>query len=95
MPSFQRFSAPYPGRRGRLEQRDAGPAVLEHIAQPEAQTAYCAVINCTPVNPKASPPDAIKDFRPAPERIYAADFSIINKKLPEWDEWYKKEIQAR
>ena len=68
---------------------------LEHIAQPEAQAAYCAVINCTPVNPKASPPDAIKDFRPAPERIYAADFSTINKKLPEWDEWYKKEIQAR
>jgi putative spermidine/putrescine transport system substrate-binding protein len=68
---------------------------LEHIAQPEAQAAYCAVINCTPVNPKASPPEAIKDFRPAPERIYAADFSIINKKLPEWDEWYKKEIQAR
>ena len=68
---------------------------LEHIAQPEAQAAYCAVINCTPVNPKASPPDAIKDFRPAPERIYAADFAVINKKLPEWDEWYKKEIQAR
>ena len=68
---------------------------LEHIAQPEAQTAYCAVINCTPVNPKASPPDAIKDFRPAPDRIYAADFAVINKKLPEWDEWYKKEIQAR
>ena len=31
----------------------------------------------------------------APERIYAADFAVINKKLPEWDEWYKKEIQAR
>jgi putative spermidine/putrescine transport system substrate-binding protein len=68
---------------------------LEHLAQPEAQSAYCAVINCTPVNPKASPPEAIKDFRPAPERIYAADFAVINKKLPEWDEWYKKEIQAR
>ena len=68
---------------------------IEFLAQPEAQTAYCALINCTPVNPKASPPDAIKDFRPAPERIYAADFAVINKKLPEWDEWYKKEIQAR
>jgi putative spermidine/putrescine transport system substrate-binding protein len=68
---------------------------VEFLAQPEAQTAYCAIINCTPVNPNASPPDAIKDFRPAPERIYAADFAVINKKLPEWDEWYKKEIQAR
>ena len=68
---------------------------VEFLGQPEAQTAYCGIINCTPVNPKALPPDAIKDFRPAPERIYAADFSVINKKLPEWDEWYKKEIQAR
>lgn len=68
---------------------------LEFLAQPEAQTAYCAAINCTPVNPKASAPEAMKDFRPAPERIYAADFGVINKKLPEWDEWYKKEIQAR
>ena len=68
---------------------------VEFLAQPEAQTAYCAIINCTPVNPNASPPDAIKDFRPAPDRIYAADFAVINKKLPEWDEWYKKEIQAR
>jgi putative spermidine/putrescine transport system substrate-binding protein len=68
---------------------------VEFLAQPEAQTAYCGIINCTPVNPKASPPEAIKDFRPAPERIYAADFATINKKLPEWDEWYKKEIQAR
>jgi len=68
---------------------------VEFLAQPEAQTAYCGIINCTPVNPNASPPDAIKDFRPAPERIYAADFAVINKKLPEWDEWYKKEIQAR
>ena len=68
---------------------------VEFLAQPEAQTAYCGIINCTPVNPNASPPDAIKDFRPAPDRIYAADFAVINKKLPEWDEWYKKEIQAR
>ena len=68
---------------------------VEFLAQPEAQSAYCAIINCTPVNPNASPPEAIKDFRPAPERIYAADFAVINKKLPEWDEWYKKEIQAR
>jgi len=68
---------------------------VEFLAQAEAQTAYCAAINCTPVNPKASAPDAIKDFRPSAERIYAADFAVINKKLPEWDEWYKKEIQAR
>jgi putative spermidine/putrescine transport system substrate-binding protein len=68
---------------------------VEFLAQPEAQTAYCGIINCTPVNPSASPPEAIKDFRPAPDRIYAADFAVINKKLPEWDEWYKKEIQAR
>ncbi|MEP7064169.1 MAG: extracellular solute-binding protein [Betaproteobacteria bacterium] len=68
---------------------------VEFLAQPEAQTAYCAAINCTPVNPKASPPEAIKDFRPSADRIYAADFSVINKKLPEWDEWYKKEIQTR
>jgi putative spermidine/putrescine transport system substrate-binding protein len=68
---------------------------VEFLAQPEAQSAYCNVINCTPVNPKASPPEAIKDFRPSADRIYAADFSVINKKLPEWDEWYKKEIQAR
>ena len=52
-------------------------------------------INCTPVNPKASAPEAMKDFRPSADRIYAADFSVINKKLPEWDEWYKKEVQAR
>ena len=38
----------------------------------------------------------ISAFVPAPpDRIYAADFAVINKKLPEWDEWYKKEIQAR
>ena len=68
---------------------------VEFLAQPEAQTAYCGIINCTPVNPSASPPDAIKEFRPSADRIYAADFAVINKKLPEWDEWYKKEIQAR
>lgn len=68
---------------------------VEYLAQPEAQTAYCAIINCTPVHPKATPPEAIKDFRPSADRIYAADFAVINKKLPEWDEWYKKEIQAR
>jgi putative spermidine/putrescine transport system substrate-binding protein len=72
-----------------------GHKFLEHLAQPEAQQAYCAIINCIPVNPSASPPDAIKDFRPAPVRIHTADFAIINKSLPQWDEWYKKEIQTR
>lgn len=68
---------------------------VEFMAQPEMQTAYCGIIICTPVHPDASAPEAIKDFRPAPERLYAADFAVINKKLPEWDEWYKKTIQAQ
>lgn len=68
---------------------------VDFIATAEAQTAYCAIITCTPVNPDASAPGAIADFRPAPDLLYRADWHVINSSLPAWDDRFKKEIQAR
>jgi putative spermidine/putrescine transport system substrate-binding protein len=68
---------------------------LDFIATPEAQTAYCAKITCTPVNPAANAPDSISDFRPPAELLHQADWHVINSSLPAWDDRFKKEIQTR
>ena len=68
---------------------------VEFLSTAESQEAYCAKIVCTPVNPKAQAPDVIRDFRPPPHLIYAADYGAINKNLPAWDDRFKKEIQTR
>ena len=74
---------------------DLAVKFLDFISTPEAQTAYCAAITCTPVNPKASAPGAIADFRPAPDSLYRADWHVMNSSLAAWDDRFKKEIQAR
>ncbi len=68
---------------------------VDFIATPEAQTAYCGFITCTPSNPKASAPSSIDAFRPPAELLYRADWHVINAELPAWDDRFKKEIQTR
>lgn len=68
---------------------------LDFISTPDAQTAYCAAITCTPVNPEAKAPASIADFRPAPDLLFQADWRVMNSSLAAWDERFKKEIQAR
>ncbi len=68
---------------------------LDYLSTADAQQAYCALIVCTPVNPKAKPPGEISEFRPPADLIYAADWKAINQNLSAWDDRFKKEIQAR
>lgn len=68
---------------------------IDFLSTAESHEAYAAVLTGTPVNPKAKAPDAIKDFRPPAERLYAPDFEAINKNLAAWDDKFKKEIQTR
>lgn len=77
------------------EKSELAHKFLDYIASAEAQTAYCALITCTPVNPAASAPESINDFRPPAELLYRADWHITNDALPIWDERFKKEIQTR
>jgi putative spermidine/putrescine transport system substrate-binding protein len=74
---------------------DLAMKFVDFIATPEAQTAYCGFITCTPVNPAASAPASIDSFRPSAELLYRADWHVINDQLPAWDDRFKKEIQAR
>lgn len=66
---------------------------VDYLATAEAQTAYCAIITCTPTNPEGSAPGALNDFRPPAELLYRADWHVTNDALAGWDERFKKEIQ--
>jgi len=72
---------------------DLAHKFVDYLATPEAQTAYCGFITCTPTNPEASAPASINDFRPPAELLYRADWHVTNDQLPIWDERFKKEIQ--
>ena len=68
---------------------------VNYMLSPEAQVAHTTALGTFPVNRKARAVENIARISPPMDEIYKVNFDQVNSNLPNWTDWWNREMKTR